>query len=71
MRFGILEFGILILGFWACDLELRKLGLEFCSLGVWVWDSVLEFGVWCLELGIFEIRISCLGFCVWDLDFQV
>ena len=51
MGFGILEFDILIFGFWAWDLEFGILCLEICCLefgfGIQSWD--LEFGDWDLE----------------------
>ena len=37
------------------DLVLRILGLEFCRLAIWFWDSVLGFGIWFLGFGILEI----------------
>ena len=69
MGFRILEFGTLILGFWAWDLKIGNLCLEFCSFGIRVWDSVLGFGVRCLGFGILVFWISSFGFWVLDLDF--
>ena len=33
------------------------MGLEFCSLGVRVWYSLLGFVVWCLGFGMLEFGI--------------
>ena len=60
-----LEFGIWnidFVGFFERNLEFGILGLEFCSLGVRIWDSVLGFEVWCLEFGMFEFGILVLEF---------
>ena len=59
---------------WICSF--RSLGLEFCSLCVWFWDSVLRFVAWCLVFEILDFGILNLGFWygiwnfgVWDFEF--
>ena len=54
------------LWFLSLDLELEILVMEFCSSGVWVWDSILGFVVWCLVFGKLEFGILILEFCAWD-----
>ena len=61
----------MILWFLAWDLEFGILGLEICSLGVWVWDSVLGFVVWFLGFGLFVFGKSSFGFSVLDFELGV
>ena len=61
----------MILWFFAWDLVFGIIGLEFCSLGIQLCDSVLGFVVWCLWFGMLEFRYRVLSFWVWDLDFGV
>ena len=60
----MLEFGIFILGFWACDLVFESLGLKFGSLGDHVWDSVLGFVIWLFLFGIWSLGFRVWGFAV-------
>ena len=54
--------------FLACDLKFEILGLEFCSLGVWVFDSVMGFVVCCLAVRMLEFGFLIFGF--WARDFE-
>ena len=49
------------------------MGLEFCSLGIQMWDSVFEFGLSCLGFLILEFENSCYELClgIWYLIFGI
>ena len=68
LGFGILEFGILFIGFRAWDLKFENFCLEFFSLGIRYWDSFLRFGVLCLGFGILNFGTPSLEIWVWDLE---
>ena len=63
MIFAVWNYGVwdLDFGVFALEFGVRYLGLEFCSLGIWVWDSVLRFVVWCLQFGILVFGIFEFG----------
>ena len=55
--------------FLACDLKFGNLELEFCSLGVQVWNPVLGFVVRCLGFRMLEFGYLNFGFWARDLEF--
>ena len=51
------------------NLSLEYCNLEFGSLGIRVWDSVLLFVIWCLGFGMLEFWILILMLWVWQFEF--
>ena len=53
LEFGVLDFDVVF----GMEFGVRILGLEFCSLGVRVWDYLLGLLVLCLVFGMLEVFI--------------